>query len=103
MLTQITDRIPNFAHSGPGNKTLQMQLINKTCGPFMITKKKKKKKTGLLEETVEPKTGLEDGAGKMQGDPETSCAMECPVSKNHPKQKNQTHSKGFTLSRSGTF
>ena len=54
----------------------------------MITKKKKNKnkKPGLLKETVDPKTGLEDGAGKMQGDPETSCAMECPVSKKTPKQ-----------------
>lgn len=70
----------------------------------MITTKKKLKKTGLLEETVDSKTEVEDRAGKMQGDPETSCAMECPIPKKPPeKQKNQTHSKGFTLSRSGTF
>ena len=57
MLTQITDRIPNFAHSGPGNKTLQMQLINKTCGPFMITKKKKKKNQDSLKKQLNPKPG----------------------------------------------
>lgn len=51
----------------------------------MITTKKKKK-TGLLEETVDSKTGVEDRAGKMQGDPETSCAMECPVPKKPPEK-----------------
>ena len=51
----------------------------------MITKKK----TGLLEETADSRTGVVAGAGRVQGEPETSVPQTAPPAKNPPKQTNK--------------
>ena len=67
----------------------------------MITKKK----TGLLEETADSRTGVVAGAGRVQGEPETSVPQTAPPRKKPPKtnkqtKKTETRLKGFTPSRS---
>lgn len=69
----------------------------------MITTKKKKKQDSLKKQLI-PKLEwrIEQGKCKVILKPPVPWSAQFPKNP-QKKQKNQTHSKGFTLSRSGTF